>query len=293
MHKLELKTIETCPMQGLDVYMTGDLSDFIARADAVPADRHNRKECSARNDWTGKQSYDDALKYARAGDLARVSPSDQWLSRFETLAPMRGAFETVSDVTGSIPIVPAVLSGHPLAMRRRKRMISERAPLAVCVDLVSSGGITSKTLEKRGALILALVRALSALRPVELWCGGSSFPSENEKNKTYHVFFRMDTAPLDLARAAHVMTSPAFARGLLYATIAYEHNRERDTWGLRWPYNDHGWSRKNMRPVLSRVIGTDDMLCIAAPHMDDKLISNPEAWFADMLKEYGGIESEA
>jgi hypothetical protein len=293
MHKLELNTIETCPMKGKDVYLTGDLSDFIARADRVPTDRHNRKECTARNDWTGKQSYDDAVSFARAGDLKRVAPSDAWLSKFESLSPMRGAFQTVSDVTGSIPIVPTVLSGHPLAMRRRKRVASEQAPLAVCVDLVSSGGIDAKILEKRGALILALVRALSATRPVELWCGGSSYPSDNPNDKTYHVFFRMDTAPLDLARAAHVMTSPAVSRGMLYATIAHAHNENEDAWGLRWPYNDHAWARANMRPVLSRVIGTDDMLCIAAPYMADKLVNEPEAWFQDMLKQYGGLDDEA
>jgi hypothetical protein len=48
-----------------------------------------------------------------------------------------------------------------------------------------------------------------------------------------------------------------------------------------------------MRPVLSRVIGADDMLCIAAPYMADKLVNEPEAWFQDMLKTYGGLDDEA
>jgi hypothetical protein len=279
-------------MKGKDVFLTGDLNSFTQRAEVVPTSRHNRKQCDGKDNWTGKQSYDDALRFARVGDLKRVAPSDAWLTKFESLSPMRGAWQTVSDVTGSIAIIPAVLSGHPLAMRRRKRVATETAPLSVCVDLVSSGGIESKVLEKRGALILALVRALSATRPVDLWVGGSAYPSDNNKNKTYHVWMKLETAPLDLARAAHVMTSSAFSRGLLYATVCHEHDKENDSWGLRWPYNDNAWSRANMRPVLSRVIGSDDMLCIAAPYMADKLVNEPEAWFADMLKQYGGVEND-
>jgi len=296
MLRTELNTIENCPMKGRDVFLTGDLPSFAYRADSVPANHHNRTECKSSNDWTGRQSYEDAIKFTRSGDLKRVAPSDAWLTKFEDLAPMRGAFESVRDVIGGSTNVPAFLSGHPLNMRRRTRVVTESAPLAVCVDLVSSAGIKSATLEKRGALILALVRALSAVRPVTLWVGGSSYPYDQQagRNDTYHVWMTLDTAPLDLARAAHALCSPAFSRGLIYATIAHENNPSKpDSWGLSWPYRDHMWSRANMRPVLSRVIGSDDMLCIAAPHVEDRLVNEPEAWFADMLKTYGGVDHEA
>jgi hypothetical protein len=100
----------------------------------------------------------------------------------------------------------------------------------------------------------------------------------------------MDTAPIDLARAAHVMTSTAVSRGMVYAVVS---NEAGDSGRLQWPYGNHTWSRANMRPVLSRVIGSDDMLCIAAPHMDDDLVNKPEEWFDAMLKEYGGVDHEA
>jgi len=290
MRKFTLDVIDTCPMPKThDVFLVGDdLTSFIDKASNVPQSNHNRTECNENNSWTGKQGYDKALRYGREGDLSGVAASDAYLSKFESLHAARPAWARIADVTGSSPIVSAAIIGHPLAMRRRVRMATETAPLAVCVDLVSSGGISAKILQKRGALILALVRALSALRPVDLWCGGSSLPSES--NDTYHVWWRMDSAPLDLARAAHVMTSPAVARGLLYGTISSEAGKG---WGLRWPYNNHDWSRKNMRPVLSRVIGSDDMLCIAAPHMNDRLVDEPEAWFDDMLKQYGGVDHES
>ncbi len=290
MHTIKLDVIDTCPKtDGKDVFLISDnLSGFVERAHIVPQDNPNRKQCTEKESWTGKQSYDTALNYARNGDLSGVPASDAFLSRFESLHAARPAWARVADVIGSSAIISAAINGHPLSMRRRVRVASENAPLAVCVDLVSSGGIDAKILRKRGALILALVRALSALRPVELWCGGSSLPFDQED--TFHVWWRMDTSPLDLARAAHVMTSPAFSRGLLYGVVS---DAAKSFSGLRWPYNNHYWSRANMRPVLSRVIGSGDMLCIAAPHAADRLVDEPEAWFSDMLKQYGGLDDEA
>lgn len=291
MRKITLPTVSDCPMKdSSDVFLTGDLSSFLDLASCVDKNFSTRRDCNERNEWTGKMSYDTSLRYGREGDMSCVAPSDKWLSQFETLAPMRGAWQTVLDVTGSVPNIPATLTGHPLNMRRRVRVSNEQAPLTVCVDLVSSGGVDAKKLVKRGALILALVRALSATRPVELWCGGSTFP-HGKDNANYHIWWRMDTAPLDLARAAHIMTQPSVSRGLLYATLSAEAKVDGGT--LSWPYRNHQWSRANMRPVLSRVIGSDDMLCIAAPHLQDRLVDQPEAWFADMLKTYGGIDHDS
>jgi hypothetical protein len=287
MRKITLPTIDTCPVKGQEIFfVSDDLAGFVTKAAAVPKSNSQRQSCKKNESWSGNLDYDTALEYCVKGDLSGVAASDAYLQKFESLSPARQAWARVSDVSGYAPIVTAVLQNHPLSMRRRKRIATEISPLAVCVDLVSSAGVSADKLRKRGALILALVRALSSLRPVELWCGGSSMPYGKD---THHVWWRMDTAPLDLARAAHVMTSPAVSRGLLYSTVIEEAQGEAF---LKWPYGDHDWSRKNMRPVLSRVIGSDDMLCIAAPHSDDRLVSEPEAWFDDMLKQYGGVDHE-
>ena len=290
MRKVKLNVIADCPAKGThDVFIIGDdVTSFVALAESVSASNGSRKQCTKGEGWTGNMDYETSLRYATSGDLSGVPASEAWLNKFESLSPSRQAWQTVLDVTGSMPNVPAVLTGHPLSMRRRKRVLTETAPLAICVDLVSSAGVSAKNLQKRGALILALVRALSATRPVELWCGGSALPYGTKD--TYHVWFRIDTAPLDLARAAHIMTAPSVSRGLIYATLSETAKSEG---GLRWPYDNHTWSRANMRPVLSRVIGSEDMLCIAAPHASDRLVDEPEKWFSDMLKQYGGIEHDA
>jgi hypothetical protein len=290
MQRIILDTIETCPVQGRDVFLIGDMPSFANRADSVPLGNDSRANCNGKSNWTGMVSYADALRMTREGNLEGVAASDKYLQRFEALAPMRGAWQVRNDVAGGVPNVQAFLAGTPLTMRRRERVALETAPLAVAVDLVSSASVSADDLQKRGGLILALVRALSATRPVELWIGGSATVGNKRKAGAWHVWTRLDTAPLDLARAAHVMTCPAVSRGMIYATITDEAEGDGN---LNWPYCDHTWSRANMRPVLSRVIGSGDMLTIAAPHTNDELVNEPEQWFERMLKEHGGLDHDA
>ena len=290
MRSLILPTLADCPHESAnDTFLIGDLPTFADRAEKVPATSETRQQCAAGRSWTGGMSYDRAVTYTRTGDLSGVPASDAFLAKFEMLSPMRSAWERRTDVIGTTLDVGAYMADRPLHMRRRVRTTAETAPLTVAVDLVSSGGINSADLVKRGALILALVRSLSISRPVELWAGGSALPYG--KKGAWHVYFKLDTAPLDLARAAHVMTSPAVARGMIYATI--EHEAGATGGSLHWPYRDHTWSRANMRPVLSRAFGQADMLTIAAPHSNDELINKPEKWFERMLAEYGGVDHDA
>jgi len=289
MRNLTLPTIDDCPRSGRDTFLIGTMPEFAARADKVPHDFSSRRDCTSGSSWHGNVAYDVAVQDTRTGDLSGVPASDAFLAKFEDLAPSRPAWETVNDVVGALPDVGAFLAGHPLAMRRRTRLAKETAPLTIAVDLVSSGGIKADLLRKRGALILALVRALSISRPVELWAGGSATP--DSKRGAWHVWFQIDTAPLDLARAAHVMTCPAVSRGMIYATISHEAGTTGGD--LHWPYHNNAWSRANMRPVLSRAFGQADMLTIAAPHASDELVNEPEAWFERMLTQYGGFDNDA
>lgn len=282
-----LDTLPDCPTKkGEDRFFVGTWSDLAERFAAVPKDNSTRRETTAGKSWSGNMSYNDALQKVSTGDLARVPDSDAFLARYENLNAPRGAWQTIDDVAGGVPNVQALLAGHPLTMRRRARVMKDTAPLTVAVDLVSSGGIDSDSLTRRGVAILALVRALSASRPVELWAGGSATPY-NFKGAC-HVWGRIDTAPLDLARAAHIMTATAVARGLIYATL---HDMGGDS-SLMWPYCNHEWSRSNGRRILSRAFGSDDMLFIAAPHSNDEIIKDPEGWIERAIKTYGGLNDE-
>lgn len=282
-----------CNKTGKDYFtLADDMAEIAAMADTLAPDNHSRKECKKSNDWTGGVDWADAVHMTRAGDLSRVAPSDKFLAQFETVAPMRAAWRTVDDVVGALPNIPAYLAGTPLTMRRRARVASEQAPLAIVIDIASSGGIDAKRIERRGAAVLALVRALSAVRPIELWAGVSATPSGKGNAGAWHVYTRIETAPLDLARAAHFLVSPAVSRALLYGIIYKASGNEKEM-GLRWPYGDHDFSRRMGREILGRVMGSDEIFYIPPPYVSDALVDKPEQWLADAIKTWGGIDVNA
>ena len=247
-----------------------------ALADAALASK--RMESSA-DDWRGGLTATEAVRRCHAGDLARVAPSDALLGRFERFGFVAPRRAWLNDVTGAIPDVPAYLAGHPLAMRRRTKITDTAAPLAIVADLSSSQGIKTSDLEKRGAAILALVRIMSARRPVELWAGCAL--DANGQNDASVILARIDTAPLDLARAAFVMVGSSFPRHVCYAL-----GRALDGFGGGWPYGSHSISRTMMRDMIAPAFShVSDMLCVPAAHMDDKIHKNPEAWIESRLAD--------
>src|SRR4051812_31418704 len=153
--------------------------------------------------FRGGMSCADATRYLREGHLASVAATDKLLNDVEGLLHIdTRAWRNVSDVSGGVPDVPSFLAGQPMCMRRRQRVVCEQAPLALIVDLTSSASLTAAHMNARGVAILALVRVLANVRPIELW----TVIGLGEKNKAVEVITRIDTAPLDLARAAHMMT---------------------------------------------------------------------------------------
>jgi hypothetical protein len=261
------------------------LSDFADSAQALSQNGHY----DDAGHWFGGVPLNTTAKYCRTGDLARVEPSDKLLSAFENKFHFQSsAFQTVDAVAGGVPNVPAFLAGQPLAMRRRQRVTNEQAPLNILIDLTSSGGITSAQLEKRGAALLALVRILSAQRPVNLYAASSGLPrSAGERFMSSAVLFRLDTAPLDLARAAHVLCATGVARQLGYSTLTEQVGSKGGD--IAWPYNSDEYTRRNGVAYWQRAIGTDELLYLAPAFAYDENLTNPEKWLTDMLAKYGPL----
>lgn len=242
---------------------------------------------STATSWHGSVDAETVTKRCRTGDLSRVPASDTLMSKLEKLASYETkTFRAISTVAGGMPDVPAFLAGHPLNMRRRERVLSERAPLAIVVDLVSSAGVPAKELEERGAALLALARVLSAMRPVTFWVAVSAMPEHGTPNSSSAVAFKLDTAPLDIARAAHVLGSPGVPRLLAYRMIAAQVNTNQNSIG--WPYDDAAWSRANGVKYWQRVFGFEDVLFVAGPYVGDPITKRPAEWLRETVAKYGG-----
>jgi hypothetical protein len=237
--------------------------------------------------WYGDKDKATTLDCIERGDLSGVAVSDNYLRDMESHVIVSRKYRTVDDVVGSTPNVVNYLAGLPCAMRRRIKTTSATAPLAVVVDLTSSASIGAKALRKRGAAVLALVRLLSNLRPVELW----TLTGTGERGIACYAICRMETAPLDLARVAYAMTDPSFARGACYSAARVG----TDKFCGSWPYGEGpDVMRKNAAKIFGRVISPgSEVLFVPAIHRHDKAVTDPVAWLKGMLATYGGQTVQA
>jgi hypothetical protein len=241
----------------------------------APDTGHER--ISSNLGWYGDVTFNQACQLAINGDVKLVEKSDALLSKFE-----RYAFETAgkgwrNDVTGALPDVPAYIAGHPLNMRRRTRLDSAAAPIAIIVDTTISAAIKAEIIMRRGAAILALVRILAGRRPVELWAV-SQVDAKDSGCAT--VGARIDTTPLDLGTAAFALTHPAFPRRICYSMA-----RKYGFLG-GWPYYSGGESRDCMvdmlRPAMPHVT---ECLFMPGMHVKDQAANEPELWLEQKLAE--------
>lgn len=216
-------------------------------------------------DWNGYANRERALDWLRGGDLSRVERSDAVLSMLEAINPPAHAFETQRAVVGGVPSVPDFLSGNPMNMRLRRRVQTQKAPINIVVDVCYSSVVDPATIERRGAAALALVRSLSAVRPVTLMVVTGWQMNGGE---TILTAYDLDTAPLDLARAAYALTSPGFAR---YASFHCAEAMTGKT-GNSFPFafGDHQWAWANLAKAMAEHLsGGEAFVAMPTSGMDD------------------------
>lgn len=254
------------------------ITKFDSMTEFVDGMKNRNVQVSSSSSWIGG-SADEALSQCITGNLAAVPESDKLMAKYETMIDYQSSkFVAIDDIAGGVPNVPAFLACSPLNMRRRKRIASDLGPLIICADLTSSGGISASHLVKRGVAILSLVRAMVAKRPVTLWVGGGLSNGPKGYNACY-AWTRLDTAPMDLARVAHFITSVALIRGWTYSFLN-SHGA-----GGGWPWDSQRADRKFGQRDLERHMG-GEVFYIAPIHLSDESITNPDKWIADNVKKY-------
>lgn len=239
-------------------------------------------ECGFGGDMSTRES----IAAIRNGNLRAVAPSDAFMGNLESIMPASRSWETVDNVIGAVPNIPAYITGNPYNMRLRKRTKSEAAPLRVICDLTSAGGIDADKVEKRGYAILALARLLTAARPVELWCG-TALDGGDRKHSSI-IMARIETSPMDLARAAHTISHPSVSRGVFYGISKKVHRAKG-----AWPYGEMNTFRERGAKIMGAVFGDSELLFVPSVSLDDDAsIKTPAKWLADKLALYGGLTTE-
>jgi len=261
-----------------------DLPGFAEFADRLPIGKRN----DTRNQWYGGMSFDQSIEAVRRGDMAGVAASDRFLAEMESLLPVSKSWRTLDSVTGMCPNVPQYLAGNPYNMRLKRRRATSTAPLSVFVELVTSAGVNAQTCLKRGAAMLALVRMLANLRPVELWC----VIAIGQRFSRSSLCVRLDTAPLDLGRAAHVLTHPSVFRALGYKSLEHEFYMPTG-WEGDWAFGDHALHVRTAAESYKRVLDPgSDVLFIPPVHVNDLYLTEPAKWLRAMIAQHGGVEME-
>lgn len=233
------------------------------------------------------------LRRARGGDAARVALADAMLARFEDAVGVQSRrWRTVDSVAGGAPNVPAYLAGAPLTMRRRVRQLDDAAPLTVALELGVSQSVNETTIARRGAAALAFARIAAATRPVDLWV---YFAARNGIDKPACMAVRLDTAPLDVARAAWLLCSPEALRRAAFAALETVGGWE-DHGTVRWlgSFEEHC----RVAPSLVRQLtGAADFVAVPGLMTNgDVDFGTDDAaadWVRDMLQAHGAAALDA
>lgn len=242
-----------------------------------------RNKFLGNQSWTGV-TYEKFIRCIATGDEELVAESEQFLSEIEDLVPVSQGWRNYDDVVGAIPNVPAFLAGHPQCMRRRQRTMKESAPIAIYMDLTSSGGISARDVMRRGVALLALTRLLVEHRSVDLWVGSSLGGGRNGGSGT--VAWHIDTRPLDLARAAFHIGCTGMSRGFGYGLC----NEVLGTGGT-WPFNNYTYHCRTAKARVEAILD-QEVLYIPPIMLDDELTRDPVGWVRRTLTEVMGSEED-
>ncbi len=272
-----------------DHYTLLDAGDLRGTVERIGLGAHK----SFSGSWYGGMAAAEAVKALSTGDPSLVPASDALLAKLEDLLPQTSKWQKINHVSGIRVNMSAHLAGLPKSMRKRKRLDRDDAPVTIFMDLTSSAMVSASDLLKRGTAILALARALVQHRPVELWGGialgegsGGYRYGSNAAAWSSTVAWRIDTAPLDLARAAFLLAHPAVARGIGYGIgplLAGHQN-----WDGSWPFGAHDLHVRTQSARLRNAFGAAEMLVIPPIYGTDPLVTQPLEWIQRELARLTG-----
>lgn len=240
---------------------------------------------TGRDSWFNGESEADSLRFAQTGDTRLVPQAEALLTSLDT------AIATPQKVWNASPVgpyfdIPEYIAGIPTYCRELSQELDETAPITILTTTTSSAGISAATLQKRGTVILALVMALSRVRPVSLH--QLAFMDGSDEGETI-ITSQINTAPLDLATACYVLTSAGFARRLTYGL-----GRTLNNFSGGWPRRYRFGSPAPYLAYLKTKLAPDPSKCliIGAAELGDEMLATPLAWIQKQISHFTHMQDE-
>lgn len=253
---------------------------------------------SRADSWAGDNWY-DAIDKLRYGDDARAILAEKIFDQIIASDQITiGRSEIISSIVGPIPNVPALLAGQPETMlvRASTDNFSASAPVRIFIDVGVSGGVGVPELIKRGVAVLAFAMVMKQIRPIELYAincylpHGSGLRADGAKTAAINVV-RIETSPLDLARAAWMLTDPGFCRRLAFNTSVYilndiirstPNHQCRIAWGFSSDPTKDTYINKARKAIA---LEPQDIFIKGGYLYDQLMLDNPVEWVNKMIAD--------
>lgn len=228
---------------------------------------------SRADSWSGNQTYSEAYRNLWSGDEEAIKRSDKILERLESDGIELLGTQWNHAIVGYIPCVPSYLANDPESMLAPEEYLTDRSPMKVYASVCLSAGFDAHEVENRGIAILALVRKLTLVRPVEL------FLYSDQQGK--QPVIKLETTPLDLTTASYATSNPAFLRKLCFAWGEADNRGFGGSWA-RWGGGDVEEARE--------ALACDPQdLVITGSYLGKDILSDTDAtikWVNDHVKKY-------
>ena len=228
--------------------------------------------------WFGGESEQVALNRCLTGDLSLLPTIHDEFSRYHRLQQLEiQTRQWVASPYGAYPQVGDFLAGAPDPMRRVNHLEVDTTGIRLVVNTVSSAGVSSEHLRKRGLVIAAFARALSAIRPLELFtlCAVDGY-----QDGATCITVRLPTQPMNLSQVAWALSSSGFTRGLNYGMAKVANGFSG---GWPWGEYDHHRMTDRLREFLQ--LAPQDVY-IPPINLNDAMLTNPYEWLDTMLDRY-------
>ena len=252
---------------------------FDSPADLVREYKATGRSLELFGSWSGGLSEAQVYERLAHGDDQYVPAAEaaiEGIMRDLHLETLRT--EWVNDLAGARADVGAFIAGNPLSMKRKVIVSREVFPIKIFVSLTSSCGVSTRVLEERGICLLALLIALTRVRPVEMFTFNAIERSAGHQPIVDIV--KMPTSPIDIGLMSFVLVNQSFTRGLCYSYLTHH------TPGIL--YNPPMTNIDRCR----QLVGASPTDIIFPPiHLHDDY-SNPTAWVKARLRTILSLNEE-
>ena len=244
-----------------------------------------------------------AIKGLRYGDIELAEQAEKFMNELKHEGLLSIGLPMPSRaVVGATTILPLYEAGIPNCMvtRDMSNLRGRNAPLNVYWDRFRSAAVSNtKFIIKRGIAITAFVMAMSTIRPVNLYMISCSNPNNADWSERgiFGSIVRVETKPLDLARATWMFTNSEWSSHLTWMGVRHrfhEATGKTADWmvgpmHLRMLPDSDEYAQEH-REVLD--MSKDDIF-IYGMHRDDTLSwTDPVAWVKQMIEKHAYKQKE-